>query len=89
MRRWIYGLAILVFMIVIVGCHDKCTPNTTRCSGNTAQVCNTNKDWEEMSDCDEASEGTPFVFECQWSEEDDQHVCVPTNLPAGDGGDAG
>ncbi|MBN2256467.1 MAG: hypothetical protein JW704_01320 [Anaerolineaceae bacterium] len=91
MRRWIYGLAILVFVIVVIGCHDDCKPEATRCNGNMAQVCNTSKDWETMTggDCDAVSKDTPFTFECQWDVDAEQHLCVPVGFPSSDGGDGG
>ncbi len=80
-------ILILVMAVILLGCNEECETDTTRCDGNQAQVCNSKGDWETMDDCTAVSEGTPFVFECQF--EDDQHVCVPTNIPVGDGGDGG
>lgn len=84
------GIILFLLLVFIIGCDDGCKVEETRCDGNVAQVCNSSQNWEEMDDCDKVGDGTPFEFVCQFSDEEDQHVCVP-NLEEGDGGvdDAG
>lgn len=62
---------------------DGCTPLTTRCKGNTAEICDANRYWVEVTDCDQVSRQSDEPFVCAWAEEDPEledpagYACVP------------
>jgi hypothetical protein len=68
------------------GPHDNCEPQSTRCSGNTAQVCDADRDFQDIADCDAVSKrsGTPFVCGAIDEVVDGEHVKGHTCLPKED-----
>jgi hypothetical protein len=78
-KNW---LKFFVLFFVFIGCDDDgCKTKETRCNGETSQVCNSNQDWEDMDDCEEAGRGTPISFRCAFDTNLDQHACVVDELP--------
>lgn len=71
---------------------DGCTPTTTRCVGQVAELCDADENYQELMDCDEVSaqSGAPFV--CGWVDEETAdghvrgHTCVPASAAGGAGG---
>lgn len=52
---------ICLLCLLFLCCHDNCTPESTRCSGDTVQMCNSEKDWYDVIDCTTIS---PDLWEC-------------------------
>ena len=107
MKEWLrklyanYGLLILalatwVFIAILggsllIGCHDNCDPDTTRCNGDRVEICNTETDWELEADCGEIEDfGLGLEWTCCIDPEDGLHSCLPVDecngADAGDGG---
>jgi len=67
--RWpvtiIGTLGIVVILLIVgftlLGCHDGCDKNATRCNGDSAEMCSSGGDWTLIADCSEI-EGA--AFEC-------------------------
>jgi len=69
-------LALLVWSLV--SCHDDCDPEDTRCSGNMAQICASDGDWQTVDNC---SLVEPGEWECcEWAfiyEDAETAACIP------------
>lgn len=45
-------LTILAALVAaLAACGDQCKAGSMRCSGNTAQMCNSDQDWEDYQNC--------------------------------------
>jgi hypothetical protein len=66
--------AILLAALAVASCRptDGCTPAESRCTGQTAEVCDSNGRWQTLADCDRVSEQSGAAF-----------VCGATSLPEG------
>jgi hypothetical protein len=72
-------LVMVLGMFGTTGCRDDCTPLETRCSGQLAQICGSDRNWETMQDCSQVGSG----FACCLYPGDDGgtpagHTCLPT-----------
>ncbi|WP_249348664.1 hypothetical protein [Corallococcus exiguus] len=84
------ALALTALAVVCLGAHcrpiDGCGLGATRCTGNTAEICDADGSYHELADCDEVSarSGAPFV--CAFVDEttDDGHITGHTCVPASD-----
>jgi len=79
------AVATAVFLIagtsLLSGCpHDGCAIGTTRCSGNMAQICNSNTNWETFMDCDDIHEGEEG-WDCAVIEGTEDCTCLPHEEP--------
>ena len=70
---------------------DGCLRGATRCSGNTAKICDADGIYHELADCDDVSErsGAPFVCAFVDEETEDGHITGHTCVPASDGDASG
>lgn len=75
----IVGVSIALSAIVsLVGCHDNCEPDTTRCNGDRVEICNSSADWELEADCSEIDDfGLGLEWTCCLDPEDGLHSCLP------------
>jgi hypothetical protein len=84
------ALALTALTVVCLGAHcrpiDGCGLGATRCTGNTAEICDADGSYHELADCDEVSarSGAPFV--CAFVDEttDDGHITGHNCVPASD-----
>lgn len=72
-------IAILFFVgsLLCLSCSDKaekCEEETSRCSGNSVQICNSDGVWETIMNCEEVSGEETFT--CQ-QDTDGVHACLP------------
>lgn len=82
--------------VACLGAHcrpiDGCVRGATRCTGNTAEICDADGSYHELADCDYVSErsGAPFV--CAFVDEETEdgritgHTCVPSDDAGGASG---
>jgi hypothetical protein len=83
-------LALTALAVVCLGAHcrpiDGCVRGATRCSSNTAEICDADGSYHELVDCDDVSErsGAPFVCAFVDEETEDGHIIGHTCVPAGD-----
>ena len=93
-------LPLLATLAVLAACgpKDPCTPQSTRCLGNLAQVCGADGRYRDLADCNKVSEQSGVPFACAYLEEDTPdgpvrgHTCLPagdTTSTAGTGGSLG
>jgi len=74
----IRALVMVILVACITGCpppSDNCTPRSTRCSGNVAQLCTNAQRWEIVADC-----SSVMPPERQWTccaIANGDHVCLP------------
>jgi len=65
---------ILLLIITLFSCTPKneCVPQNTRCLGNQSQICNLDKSWQLITDCNK----TNIKTVCQYIDEqnEDGHV---------------
>lgn len=52
---------VILMLLFLVSCHDDCNPESTRCQGDTVQICNSEGDWECVADCTTVE---PNLWEC-------------------------
>ena len=77
--------------LVAVGCStscrppDGCVPRSTRCLINRSQICDADRYWRELSDCDRVSAQSGAPFACRHVDEETEegrvvgHTCMPAN----------
>jgi hypothetical protein len=87
---------LLSLLLVAAGCRqaDNCVPQSTRCAGNVAELCNANRNWQTQLNCTDVGKRSGAQFVCAYvSEQTDDgliqgHTCVPAGA-AGAAGTAG
>lgn len=54
-------------VFLLLGCNgaEPCAPSTTRCVGDVAQVCGSDKDWHDVLDCAELSRSDGLPWRCE------------------------
>lgn len=77
---------LLLAFVGMLGCRERppvsgCTPNTTRCDANRAQLCVMSQRWETVTDCRTV---TPGVHTCREENVNGRtlHACVPAQETA-------
>ena len=90
--------ASIFFGLLLAHCRpmDGCEPKVTRCIANVIDVCNADRDYQPLADCDAVSQRTGERFVCAFLDEVTPdgpvrgYACVPAadagSLTAGDGG---
>jgi len=80
------ALIIILTLSMLSGCplwnvatekKDNCEPTATRCNGNVAEICGSDKRWDTNMDCSgvtSSKDEQPFVC-CETPE---GHTCLPT-----------
>lgn len=79
---------------VVVACStacrppDGCVPRSTRCLANHSQICDADRYWRELSDCDRVSVQSGASFACRYVDEqtEDGRIAGHTCMPALDAG---
>ncbi|HMA94947.1 MAG TPA: hypothetical protein VKP30_19785 [Polyangiaceae bacterium] len=88
-----YWPLILLTLLSAAGCRipDNCVPQSTRCAGNVAEICNANRNWQTQLDCTRVTQhsGTPFVCQAVSEQTEDGPIEGHTCMPAGSAGAAG
>ena len=82
--------SLLIFIALLVGCtpdEDGCAPKSTRCNGQVVELCDGEKRWTLLINCNELTSqiGDGGAWACKPLERPTEfggHTC----LPAGDGG---
>lgn len=78
---------ILLLTSLVLCCQDECVPESTQCSGDTIQICNSEKNWYSATDCTLVN---PGLWECceNAMEYEGQKLtlCVPIDSCESDGG---
>lgn len=88
-------LVLTALAVVCLGAHcrpiDGCVRGATRCTGNTAEICDADGSYHEFADCDDVSEQSGALFVCALVEEttEDGHITGHTCVPASDADAAG
>jgi len=81
----LFLLAVLALVLAFVavlpsGCeHDRCPFGSTRCHGNSAEVCGSDGSWLVALDCDELARQTYVAWVCAEESVGDagvEHTCV-------------
>lgn len=67
---------------------DHCRVNDTRCSGQTAQVCDSDQRWVEIMNCDEVAAQSGGTWTCRMLDDGSGHACLPVEPDAGEEGGA-
>ncbi len=90
------ALALTALAVVCLGAHcrpiDGCVRGATRCTGNTAEICDADGSYHEIADCDDVSERSGALFVCEFVDETTEdghitgHTCVPSDADAAAGG---
>ena len=79
------ALIALVFCATFAGCpfwrvatedKDGCEPTATRCNGNIAEICGSDKRWDTNMNCSEVKDRDDNAFVC--CEIPDGHTCLPS-----------
>ncbi len=86
--------ALVVMALVAAGfavsCRppDGCVPRATRCLGNRSQICDADRYWRQLADCDRVSMQSGAPFACRHVDEqtEDGRVNGHTCMPARDAG---
>jgi len=67
---------------------DGCVPRATRCLLNRSQMCDADRYWHDLADCDRVSvqSGAPFVCRHVDEETEDGRITGHTCMPARDAG---
>jgi hypothetical protein len=90
MVRAAFLLVVLVATGFSTSCRppDGCVPRATRCLANRTQICDADRYWRELSDCDRVSfqSGAPFVCKFVDEETEEGRVSGHTCMPARDAG---
>lgn len=77
---WAKALILMVLVVIFVlfmwGC-AVCTTQSTRCSGNVAEICDSRGHWRMLMDCDEVEGETPFSCQETIDEGQTAHTCLP------------
>lgn len=69
---------------------DGCVPRATRCLANHSQICDADRYWRELSDCDRVSVQSGASFACQYVDEETEegrvtgHTCMPVRDAGGE-----
>jgi len=80
--NWLLAVIVIIVALGLLGCHDGCEPEETRCFGTCVEICNADGDWETVIDCDMV-EPADMDWQCCFDAEFEEHGCVP----GGCGGD--
>lgn len=88
-----YPFLILAILALLGACRvsDNCSPTSTRCAGNVAEICDADRNWQPQLDCDQVSLQSGAPFTCQFVSEQTEdglvegHTCMPANLGAAGG----
>jgi hypothetical protein len=76
-------IAVAVCALALAACAtvglESCKPSSTRCEGNTVQVCKLGLTWSDAANCDDiaAVEGGEFVCRVPKGFWPKTHLCVP------------
>ncbi len=72
---------LIVFVIGLSGCRgtDACTPNETRCNGNSAEICDSEQRWGAFMDCDQVGRYNAGTWVCAKPEQDAGVTCLPVD----------
>ena len=76
-------LASLALAAMLGHCRpiDGCSPGTTRCAGDIAEICDADRTYQELADCSRATSASGRRFVCGLAESTDVegsgHTCVP------------
>lgn len=80
LKTFIAFLTILIVFIIVIyalcGCHDNCKINTERCHNNRVEVCDGDRDWGLVMNCDKVE---PGEWICCYLESEDIFACLPIN----------
>ena len=69
---------ILPFVFLAAACaDDDCVVTETRCAGQSAQVCTSEKRWVEVMNCDEVAKDNGGTWACKETT-DAGATCLPT-----------
>ena len=88
-------LALTALAAICLGAHcrptDGCLLGATRCTGNTAEICDADGSYHELADCDVVSEQSHASFVCAYVDEvtEDGHITGHTCVPASEADAAG
>src|SRR5207244_5555546 len=65
MSRVLSVVSVLAALLLCSGCrHDGCEPLASRCDGHVAELCDADRDWIVVADCDEVSRQTGATWVC-------------------------
>lgn len=75
-------MMMLVVLVVLLQACAVCTAQATRCSGNTAEICDSRGHWRTLMDCDEVEGESSFscqqtMVEGESGEDEEGHTCLP------------
>lgn len=79
---------------VSVSCRppDGCIPRATRCIENQSQICDADRYWRELANCDRVSIQSGKPFTCRYVDENTPedgritgHICVPSDAGVAEG----
>lgn len=73
----IIATLIALSISMLIGCDepDNCKPEVMRCNGNTVEICNADKYWQEVQICSEED------ICCAFKESgDDLAACLPDDI---------
>ena len=62
-------VSAIVGLLVATSCRptDGCTPAESRCTGQSAEICDSNGRWQTLADCDVVSEQSGAAFVCGYT----------------------
>ena len=75
-----YFIVLPVFLLLL-SCHDNCKINTMKCDQNMAMICNGDKDWEIVTDCDTVEpEDLNWTCCVDYDDVEEIHTCLPVGV---------
>ena len=84
-------LVALTATVAACGPTEPCTPESTRCRGNVAEICGSDGRYRELADCDQVSAQSGIAFTCGHVDEEtpdgpvEGFTCLPATEVDGDG----